>query len=162
MLLADPVNYIQTTSQILHGQTTSPGRHIIKTHLSFIASHFYPNVASLPNADQLSTLVFEQVFFPFLLFSKPRQRTASLVWEIIKATEKSATGDAVLSRYELLSGCVEAVSWEEAKHQSTGTGGEDSYHSTEGLAKSNITIAAKIAGTFPHNYLRAYMSDSGV
>ena len=159
LLHGEPESYIQTVSQILHSQTTTPGRNLIRAHITFIASHFYASVTSLPDAGRLTALIFERVFFPLLLFSKPRQRTAALAWEIIEGTEKSAQGAAILSRYQLLGGCVEAIRWEESKHQSTDTGGGDSYHGTEGLAKINITIAAKVAGTFSLCHMQSHTSD---
>lgn len=148
LVLNDPSGYIQTVSDVLHSQTSPPSRHVIKAHLSFIASHLYPRVAGLPNGAALAKAVFETVFFPFLLFSKPRHRTAALVWEIIEAAEKSAQGAPSLSRYELLGGCLDAVRWEEAQHQPAEAEGENAYHATEALAKVDVIIAAKIAGMF--------------
>ena len=145
--MEDPTSYVTTVAQILHGQAAH-SRPLIKAHLSFIASHLYPTISTVSNATQLMGMVFQQVFFPFLLFTKPRQRTASLVWEVIEATEKSAEGTAILSRYEILGGCVEALRWAESQHQSpeASANEKESYHSTEGLAKANITLAAKLAG----------------
>ena len=140
LLLEDPSGYLQIISQILHAQT-SPSRHVIRAHLNFIAMHFYPSVAALSNASQLTTAVYERIFFPSMLYSKPRQRTASLVWEIIESTEKTAEGSAFLSRFELLGGVLEAIHWEKAQKQSS----EDGYHNTEALAKANVTLVAKIA-----------------
>ncbi|EKM52689.1 uncharacterized protein PHACADRAFT_101069 [Phanerochaete carnosa HHB-10118-sp] len=143
LLLEDPSGYLQTVSQILHSPA-SLSRHVIKAHLSFIATHFYPSMVSQSNAGPLATAIYEQVFFPFLLHSKPRQRTASLVWEIIESTEKTAEGNAAFSRFELLGGVLEAVRWEAAQKQ-PGTDAEGGHHNTEALAKANVTVAAKIA-----------------
>ncbi|KIP06398.1 hypothetical protein PHLGIDRAFT_128310 [Phlebiopsis gigantea 11061_1 CR5-6] len=146
LVMENPADYVTAVAQILHSQAAH-SRTTIMAHLSFIASHVYPSIHTAPNASLLKEIIFQQVLFPFLLFTKPRQRTASLVWEVIEATEKSAEGGAVLSRYELLGGCVEALRWEESLHQSSEASAseKDSYHSTEGLAKANITIAAKLA-----------------
>ena len=78
------------------------------------------------------------ILFPFLLYSKPRAKTAQAVWEILEATENDAT-------FELLGGCVEAVRWEKARSKDGDKGGIDA----ELMPKINIAVAAKVAGTCP-------------
>ncbi|GJE92911.1 U3snoRNP10 and BP28CT domain-containing protein [Phanerochaete sordida] len=134
LVLENPSEYLETVAQVLHAQAT-PSRTVIKAHLTFIAGHLYPAVAALPDAGTLTTAVFQHVFFPLLLHSKPRQRTAALVWEVIEASEE-------LGRFELLGGAVDALRWEQAQKPA---GAEDGYGATEALAKANVTLAAKIA-----------------
>jgi U3 small nucleolar RNA-associated protein 10 len=148
LVLNDPVAFIQTLSQVLHGRSPLPNRHVVKAHISFIAMRLYPNIAALSDGPKLTRMIFEQIVFPYLLFSKPRQKTASLVWEVIEATEKSTQGDLTLARFELLGGCVDALRWEQAQQKKATAQGDDSYQVTESLAKSNITVAGKIAGKY--------------
>ena len=58
-----------------------------------------------------------------------------MVWELI---EKSKEG---IGGYELLNGCVDDWKW-----QSDSGNGSDS---TEVMARTNIAIAARIAGMYP-------------
>lgn len=88
--------------------------------------------------------IFEQVFFPFLLFSKPRQKTATIAWELIEKSEDGKAQEKAISHYELLNDTVEAVRWEEGKTPEGSA--EGSYEVTETMANVNIALAAKLAG----------------
>ncbi len=147
ILMADPASYIGTLTHILHTSTgPSPGRKLVKLHLAVVASHLYPILAQGDNKD-MRDQVFYNIFFPFLLFSKPRQKIASLAWELIELSEKE-NSDAALGRHELLAGCADAVRWEEQRTSDTQTHDEDSYHATELLARVNLALAAKMAGEY--------------
>ena len=142
---ADAETYINTVARILNSSSSSPSRAVVRLHLSFIATHFYPSTAEIPGYSEVKTLAVERVLFPQLLFSKPRQKSAALVWEIIENTEKEGVAGKSLSHHELLNGCLEAVRWEEGKAAEEHSSG--SYEATQTMANANIALAAKIAGT---------------
>lgn len=127
----DPLGYIQTLADVLHSSTSSPSRNLIRSHLRFVAGHLYPRLATHDNAKELTPAVFQQIFFPYLLYSKSRQKTASMVWDLIK---ENGDGDNSLSRYELLRECAERAQ----------QGDDDSL---DALAVVNATVADRIAGT---------------
>ena len=58
-----------------------------------------------------------------------------MIWELIEGSKEGIGG------YELLNGCVDDWKW-----QGDGANGGDS---TEVMAKTNIAIAARIAGIYP-------------
>ncbi|KAI0092311.1 armadillo-type protein [Irpex rosettiformis] len=142
ILRADAAAYVTHVAQVLNSLSPAPTKAIVRAHLSFIATHFYPTIAELPGYADVKTLVVQQAFFPQLLFSKPRQKSAALVWEIIQASEKEPIARS-LSHHELFGDCVEAVRWEESKTSGEQTDG--SYEATQTMANVNIALAAKIA-----------------
>jgi U3 small nucleolar RNA-associated protein 10 len=77
--------------------------------------------------------VFYEVFFPFLLYSKPRQHTAKAAWEIICGEMENGIGV-----YELLKGCRDVFTSENRK---------DELNGLELMINLNKGLAAKIAGT---------------
>lgn len=82
--------------------------------------------------------IFEELAWPFLLWSKPRQKTAAVVWEILGSDEALGGPIKGLAGYELLTGCVDALKWEEQ-----GAAG-DSY---EIASRVNLAIANRMAET---------------
>ncbi|KAH9943771.1 hypothetical protein B0H21DRAFT_877669 [Amylocystis lapponica] len=128
------------------GFVSPPSKSIVRTHLTFAAEHFYRAVSKQEDA-VLAARIVDEIFMPFLLFSKPREKTATLVWEIIEATAQDGTDSTALSNHELLGGCVEAVRWEQARQQQQQPEeGEGGYRNVELLAKINLAVSAKIAG----------------
>ncbi|KAF8999772.1 hypothetical protein BDQ17DRAFT_1360346 [Cyathus striatus] len=79
--------------------------------------------------------IFHDIIFPFLLFSKPRQHTAELVWDLV---DEHVTGPS----YEWLSGCSTIVKEERSKHGS---------NPLEQMNAINIAFSEKIA----HNILKS-------
>jgi hypothetical protein len=102
---------------------SQPPRALVRTHLAFLASHLCPVVDDNSLGD-----IFHKIFFPFLLFSKPRKRTAETVWEIISEV------DSGMGKYELLAGCFDI--WRAA----------DSQDPVEKMGSLNFAITSKIAG----------------
>ncbi|CAK5279397.1 unnamed protein product, partial [Mycena citricolor] len=92
IFLHEPKRYIDGLS-LSFGSGQKIRRHILRLHLGFLATHFCAKATSESKED-----VFHQIIFPFLLFSKTRQHTAELVWEVI------SQNPAI--RHELLIGCV--------------------------------------------------------
>ena len=112
--------------------------------MTFLLKHLYPTVVQNGKMD-IASQIIDRLVFPYLLFSKPRQKTVNIVWDLLDATE--GEGHHSVGRYELLAGCVEAVRWEQGKNKkSQEQQREDGYHNTEMLARINIAVAAKIAG----------------
>lgn len=128
-------HYMESLSRTLQ----SASRHAIKLHLSFVANHLYPVVCS---RQEWRDSIFHDVFFPFLLYSKPRQKAAAAIWEILEGAGNAVERDASIESHELLGGCVETVRWHEASSQ------EDGGRNAELWEKINLAVASKIAGTF--------------
>ncbi|EPQ56067.1 hypothetical protein GLOTRDRAFT_129071 [Gloeophyllum trabeum ATCC 11539] len=123
--------YLSTLSAVLLSNNT-PSRPVIRLHIAFLCHHF---CKANPSANREA---FEKVLFAFLLFSKPRQRTATAVWEIIGAPE----GQEGIGGYELLGGCVDAVQWEMSKQGASESEGK----SAQTMGSTNLALASKIAG----------------
>ncbi|KAK7688534.1 hypothetical protein QCA50_008072 [Cerrena zonata] len=124
IILEDPSAYLDNLRRALH-TSTSPGRNVIKAHITFLSQHLFTALIEQDDGSKsISRLIFD-IILPFALFSKPRQKTASAVWEIIEGSE--------ISKYELLLGCSDVLKWET---QAT---------SGDALAKVNLAIAARIA-----------------
>jgi U3 small nucleolar RNA-associated protein 10 len=128
-----------------NGATTS--RHIIRFHLLFLAHHFSKVVSPVVRDN-----IFQKFFFPFLLFSRPRQKTAKAVWNILGSEEAQAEGG--IGRHELISGCVDIVNWEEIgakrskKSRPNSTSISSDFDGVEVMCKINMSIASKIAGAY--------------
>lgn len=135
VLLTDAPSYVLTISQVIHSQTSPANRRVLKAHLSFLITHVYP--ASTP---EIQTQIIQELLFPLFPFSKPRHKTAALVWELIESGEKAGRA------FGSLGGCVEVVRWEGSK--ATESGGPGAGHeSMEAMANINIALATKLAGT---------------
>lgn len=91
--------YIGHITAVLAAPGSKPKKSLLRIHLAFLASHFLAK-ANISLADD----VFHRIFFPLLLFSKSRQHTTEIVWEIISADLRATTG-----AYELLKGCPDIV-----------------------------------------------------
>ncbi|KAG6902641.1 hypothetical protein C0995_013766 [Termitomyces sp. Mi166 len=102
ILSNDAETYINYLSTILTAPGSKPKRSFLRSHLTFLATHFSP--ANKPRIDD----VFQKVIFPFLLFSKPRQHSAEVVWDTL-AAQKS------LGDHEWIVGCTSLVAEERAK-----------------------------------------------
>ncbi|KAF9034474.1 hypothetical protein BDZ89DRAFT_1158021 [Hymenopellis radicata] len=95
VLLADSAKYISELATLL--SNSKPKRPVLKAHLTFLMTHF------CPKAQTVMKDVFAKILFPLMLYSKPRQHSVELVWDLIeKSVPKTGPGS-----YELLSGCAE-------------------------------------------------------
>ncbi len=94
---------------------------------------------------------FAQAIFPFLLFSKPKFRTAQAAWEIVESAQKSAPG-AGLARCESIQGCVEILKEEERQFLEYGQMRKDksnnasAFENTDVMRKVNLAISSRMAG----------------
>ncbi|KAJ7630018.1 hypothetical protein DFH06DRAFT_704991 [Mycena polygramma] len=121
VFLGDPKTYLDFLSVAIMG--SKPKRQLLRLHLAFLATHFCPAATPASLED-----VYHKVLFPFLLFSKARQHTADLVWELIE--QHPAT------HCELLAGCANI--WMAEK-------GQAEADSTERMIKLNRGISSKLA-----------------
>ncbi|KAJ3806976.1 armadillo-type protein [Lentinula aff. lateritia] len=102
--------------------TKPPKRPVVRAHLAFIVN----NLASAnPDWDiNWSNDVFHRLIFPYLLYSKPRGKTADAVWDILGEAKNS---------HAWIAGCAEAIS-------SVGEGEE-----AERLQTLNAILGGRIA-----------------
>ena len=131
IISSDPQAYIASLSLAI-GTDEKPKRNFLRCHLTYLASHFW-TTADVSTQE----LIFHQLIFPFLLFSKPRRKTAELVWEIIGNDLSQPLGSGVT---DWLAGCAALVNTEEASE------GSDSVNK---LNQINLSTSSKIAGEFP-------------
>ncbi|KAK1226193.1 snoRNA-binding rRNA-processing protein utp10 [Marasmius sp. AFHP31] len=123
-----PKIYLDSLAAVLSSSSAKPKRAVLKLHLSFLLDHFLPKVEG---QDDLIKDAFHRLVFPFLLYSKPRQHTADLVWDVLDRYLSRSKGSSILK--ELLKGCDEARS----------TGGEEDP--IERMANVNLSLAARLA-----------------
>ncbi|KAG5718058.1 U3 small nucleolar RNA-associated protein 10, partial [Termitomyces sp. T112] len=115
--------YINYLSTILTAPGSKPKRSSLRTHLTFLATYFSP--ANTSRVDD----IFQRIFFPFLLFSKPRQHSAEVVWDTLSA--QKSLGD-----HEWLAGCTSIVAEERAK---------DTADTVEKMSTINTAFSSRIA-----------------
>ncbi|KAJ4466217.1 armadillo-type protein [Lentinula lateritia] len=102
--------------------TKPPKRSVVRAHLTFIVNKL---ASANPNWDSnWSNDVFHRLIFPYLLYSKPRGKTADAVWDILGKAKNS---------HAWIAGCAEAIS-------SVGEGEED-----ERLQTLNTILGGRIA-----------------
>ncbi|KAG5644278.1 hypothetical protein DXG03_008763 [Asterophora parasitica] len=122
-LSEDAETYVNYLSTALASPGSKPKRSLLRAHLTFLAAHFCP-----ANAFHVDG-IFQRIIFPFLLFSKPRQHTADVVWDIISSQKSGAV-------HEWLAGCADIVATEREK---------DVADAVEKMGNINILIASQIA-----------------
>ncbi|KAJ7270708.1 hypothetical protein B0H12DRAFT_1229192 [Mycena haematopus] len=126
VFLGNSTLYLDFLSSAVTGNS-KPKRPLLRLHLSFLLMHFCPAATPASMED-----VFHKILFSFLLFSKARQHSADLVWELILQHP--------LTQYDLLSGCAEAWAAENRRAQEDGDGDV-----TERMVQLNQAIATKLA-----------------
>lgn len=157
MLIKDPnvlvSNIIQALGTTNPNVEVKPKKGLVKLHLGFIVSHLLLGSAEAEDNDEVGTKtktkrmvdVTENVFwgliFPFLEFTKPRQHTAELVWEVVKELE-GRKGLESLGPFELIKGCVKVV---EAVREEAGS------DQVERMVAINGCMVKLIAGQFGFN-----------
>lgn len=119
--------YLSHLSNTLNAPGSKPKKLFLRAHLTFLSAHFCRQIGPAALGQ-----VFDKVFFPLLLFSKPKQRTAEIVWEII--AQGHGVGD-----YELLNGCVDIWNIEKSK---------DVADSVDKMTAMNLALSSKMAGAF--------------
>ena len=146
VLLSDTDAFIQAVSESVTAKLSQTSRAILRVHISFLALHFLPAVSQDVVED-----AFSRAIFPFLLFSKPKFRTAQAIWEIIDAAQKSAP-ESGLARCESLEGCVEIVRDEERQFQKAKTRKDKSatsaFENADVMRRINLAVASRMAGEY--------------
>ncbi|KAK0476138.1 hypothetical protein IW261DRAFT_1643515 [Armillaria novae-zelandiae] len=122
-LIKDSEMYINQLSTLF--SSAKPKRPILKTHLNFLTVHFYLKVDT-----DTQEKTFHKIIFPLMLYSKPRQLTGELLWDILEENMSGA------GYYELLNGCIDL--W-------TSTKAKDSSDGVDKMATFNIQVAARMA-----------------
>ena len=147
ILLSDTPAFVQAVSEAVTAKTSQASRPILRAHISFLSLHFLPAVSQDVVED-----AFSRAIFPFLLFSKPKFRTAQAVWEIVEAAQKSAP-DSGLARCESLEGCVEIVRDEERRFLEEAKVRKDksvpsAFDNVDVMRKINLAVASRMAGEY--------------
>jgi U3 small nucleolar RNA-associated protein 10 len=146
VLLSDTAAFIQAVSEAVTAKPSQTSRAILRVHISFLALHFLPAVSQDVVED-----AFSRAIFPFLLFSKPKFRTAQAVWEIVDAAQKSAP-ESGLARCESLEGCVEIVRDEERQFQKAKARKDKSvpsaFDNPDVMRRINLAVASRMAGKY--------------
>ncbi|KAI0776755.1 hypothetical protein BD413DRAFT_469201 [Trametes elegans] len=148
--------YIDALKQALHGSSAKPSRDVLRAHLTFLLSHFLPVLAEQQKHSQAKRVLMRYVtldiLLPFLLYTKPRMKTAQAVWDILETAEDGGIDPTML---ELLGGCVEAVRWEQQRPGAKDKDGDKDSMDVALLTKINLAVAAKIADNLlASNYLQ--------
>ncbi|EIN05935.1 hypothetical protein PUNSTDRAFT_137420 [Punctularia strigosozonata HHB-11173 SS5] len=79
---------------------SSGSRQLIRLHLTFVAAHSSASSSAGSTFDSNAAVL--RLFFPFLIFSKPRQKSAAAAWDVVQAHEGIADS-------ALLKGCVDVL-----------------------------------------------------
>ena len=147
VLLSDTPAFIKAVSGAVTAKPSHTSRAILRAHISFLALHFLPVVSQDVVED-----AFSQAIFPFLLFSKPKFRTAQAVWEIVEAAQKNAP-ESGLARCESLEGCVEIIREEERRFRREAKARKDksgqlAFENVDVMRRINLAVASRMAGEF--------------
>jgi U3 small nucleolar RNA-associated protein 10 len=156
VLLSDTPAFIEAVSGAVTAKPSHTSRAILRAHISFLTLHFLPVVSQDVVED-----AFSRAIFPFLLFSKPKFRTAQAVWEIVEAAQKNAP-ESGLARCESLEGCVEIIREEERRFLSEAKARKDksvpsAFENVDVMRRINLAVASRMAGEFSF-VLRAKLS----
>ncbi|GJJ09338.1 hypothetical protein Clacol_003560 [Clathrus columnatus] len=115
----EDMSFITSVAKVLASSEVSRG--VMRLHFNFIAGPFYEK------HNEYGGPIFENIFLPFVLFTKPRQKTAQLAWDTLK--------DSPFASYELLLGCKDII----LKHVIR----EDTR--IDDMASINLDICSRIA-----------------
>ena len=98
-LLSDGGRFLSDIVGVLSSKVTPDAeRPLLRLHLDFFSTVILTH--SMVDATMARTIV-EKLFLPALLFSRPKQKRASLAWEVISSSPKA------FEKVDLLRGCAE-------------------------------------------------------
>ena len=151
ILLSDTPEFIKAVSCAVTAKPSHTSRAILRAHISFLALHFLPAVSQDVVED-----AFSRAIFPFLLFSKPKYRTALAIWEIVETAQKNAP-ESGLARCESLQGCVEIIREEEKRFLSEAKARKDksvpsAFENVEVMCRINLAVASRMAGELSFDF----------
>ncbi|KAI9435473.1 hypothetical protein H4582DRAFT_1969649 [Lactarius indigo] len=127
VLLSDPSTFVKGISEAVTSKPVQASRDVVEE-------------------------AFSHAVFPFLLFSKPKFRTAQAVWEIVEAAQKGSP-EAGLARCESIQGCTEILKEEErhffGTHLRRGRTSPTcpQFENTDVMRKVNLAVASRMAET---------------
>ncbi|KAF8654764.1 hypothetical protein AX16_003419 [Volvariella volvacea WC 439] len=130
LLVSHSKTYVRHLRHALCLPSVKPKRALVRAHFEFLTKYFFEHATS----DTVAS-TFYQILLPFMLFSKPRQHTAEVVWAII-ANSTVSGHDA----FSLLSGCVELISSD-----------QDWSDPVARMGRLNIAITRKMAENMVQN-----------
>jgi U3 small nucleolar RNA-associated protein 10 len=167
VLQEDPVAYITAVAAAIYPESgsSSASRAIVRSHVDFLSFTFLPAfTGDDPAAVGVVRLAFEKIYFPSLLLSNPRHKTARTVWSAITDVRAEQGTNAM----ELVQGCVETYLWgmQEAgvdtnptkKGQSEGKVNQKDPQE-RAMAKVNIAISARMGELIAMSESRAAYTD---
>lgn len=154
-VLASPSEYIEALASSIAAPGSKPKRTALRLHLGFLITHLLSSLDSKHQAD-----VFDRLLFPFLLFSKPRQHTAELVWEAVDQVLQTSP-----QAVELLKGCPELAKKDgERTHESMVSANAavtskfaDNILRSDHFAQHLETLVSKLHDENPHSRAFAYL-----
>jgi U3 small nucleolar RNA-associated protein 10 len=126
--------YLEAVATVLSSPTTP--RQLIRLHVDFLSHHF---VEAYPGTIDA---VVGQCLWPFLLFTKAKQKTTLAVWDILESEDCS---DKV-TESQLLRGCLIIV--RELEQNFVASHNEASDVGLQRLAAIDVALAGRIAGMF--------------
>ncbi|KAJ8454332.1 hypothetical protein ONZ45_g19349 [Pleurotus djamor] len=137
VILANFSTYLSTLTAAIctedPGSKSKPKRTLIRLHLAFAASNLCPSAKD----SAVTEKIFHALFVPFLLYSKPRQRTTESVWEILDQSKSDGKDEWMLWKYEWLSGSLDI--WEAGKDVGKDAEQQDT------MSALNLALANKIS-----------------
>ena len=127
--------YIEAISAVLSSPATP--RQLTRLHVTFLSHYFskkYPGTVRV---------IVERCLWPFLLFTKAKQKTSAAVWDILESEDCSDD----LTEFQLLRGCLVTIRDLEQNFIATQDEG-DSDPELQKLATIDVALANRIAGIF--------------
>ncbi|KAJ2923032.1 hypothetical protein H1R20_g14063, partial [Candolleomyces eurysporus] len=152
---SSPSEYIEALVASVAAPGAKPKRAVVRLHLGFLIGHLFQ---FLDAGNQ--EVVFERLLLPFLLFSKPRQHTAEVVWEAVEQAMK-VSPDALA--FELLKGCPELVKKDGqvesmvAANSAIAARVADNVLRSDRFARHLDTLIAALQGENPHSRAFGYL-----
>ena len=127
VLNANWSSYIAFLSYALTTRKPKVSRAFRRAHLEFLNEF-----CKLSHQKEVLEQIFYKILFSSLLYTKPRQHTAKVAWEIIASSSEGGIGG-----YELLTGCGDIWNAENQK---------EGVKATRQMSSLNMTLVRKIAG----------------
>ena len=125
--------YLEAIAAVLSSPATP--RQLIRLHVTFLSHHF---VKTYPTTVKV---VVERCLWPFLLFTKAKQKTSAAVWDILDSEDCSDD----LTEFQLLRGCLVTIRDLEENFIATQDEG-DSDSELQKLAAIDVALANRISG----------------